>query len=140
VMAEVLVGDEAQSGREKLGLREGLDVGKVQVTSWVPESPGGPVICTWLTPACCTCREGAVSRRRKSPRSMCRWGARVLRRTPTTPGGEAASWRRALTARAGRGESKKNKRGIVCVCVCVWRVARGKRRRLYVAILRNLHL
>jgi hypothetical protein len=44
VMAAVLIGDEAQSGRQELGLREGLDIGAVQIRPWVPESPGGRVI------------------------------------------------------------------------------------------------
>jgi hypothetical protein len=43
VMAAVLVGDEAWSGREELGLPEGLHVGVVQVAL---ELPGGRVIRT----------------------------------------------------------------------------------------------
>jgi hypothetical protein len=44
VMSAVLVGDEARSRREELGLREGLHVGEVQVMLQAPESPGGRVI------------------------------------------------------------------------------------------------
>jgi hypothetical protein len=44
VMAVVLISDEARSGREELGLHEGLDVGEVHVAPWAPESPGGRII------------------------------------------------------------------------------------------------
>jgi hypothetical protein len=44
VMAAVLIGDEARSGREELGLCEGLHVGVVQVAPRAPESPGGRVL------------------------------------------------------------------------------------------------
>jgi hypothetical protein len=45
LMATVLVGDEAQRGREELGLREGCHVGIVEVAPWASESPGGRVVC-----------------------------------------------------------------------------------------------
>jgi hypothetical protein len=44
VMAAVLVGDESRSGREELDIREGLDIGEVQLALWAPESPGGRVL------------------------------------------------------------------------------------------------
>jgi hypothetical protein len=44
VTTAVLIGGEAQSGREELGLHEGLDVEEVQVALWAPESPGGRII------------------------------------------------------------------------------------------------
>jgi hypothetical protein len=45
VKAAVLVGDEARSGCEEIVIREGLDIGEVQVASRAPESPGGRVKC-----------------------------------------------------------------------------------------------
>jgi hypothetical protein len=44
LMATVLVSDEAQRGREELGLHEGCHVGVVEVAPWAPESPGGRVV------------------------------------------------------------------------------------------------